>query len=167
MIRSCPPGGVASNFGRLSNAYPATPSSTCIEVKILLWLVSLVGPEKFVFHARNFLKDLRRHLMGDDFSGYKKLFTEKRGITELGCWTHARWKFFDPNTANKSPIAAEALARIGELYAIERESWELDEKACAVLSQDRSRPLLAAPLPMTGHAPQDARRSHCTATASC
>ena len=94
-------------------------------------------------HARNFLKEWRGHLMVDDFGGYKQLFAEGRGITELGCWAHARRKFFDLHAANKSPIAAEALTRIGELYAVEREGRELDEKARAVLRQDRSRPLLA------------------------
>ena len=82
--------------------------------------------------------------MVDDFGGYKQLFTEGRGITELGCWAHARRKFFDLHEANKSPIAAEALRRIGELYAIERQGRELNEADRVVLRQDESRPLLTA-----------------------
>src|SRR5258708_16938300 len=35
-------------------------------------------------------------------------------------WAHARRKFYDLHEATGSPIAAEALRRIAELYAIER-----------------------------------------------
>ena len=37
------------------------------------------------------------------------------------CWAHARRKFYDVFEATKSPIAEEALRRIGELYGIEAE----------------------------------------------
>jgi transposase len=36
------------------------------------------------------------------------------------CWAHTRRKFFDVHEATGSPIAAEALRRIAELYAIEK-----------------------------------------------
>lgn len=68
-------------------------------------------------HARSFLQEWRGHLMVDDYAGYKALF--EQGITELGCMTHARRKFFDLHAANQHPVAAEALRRIAELYAIE------------------------------------------------
>lgn len=68
-------------------------------------------------HARNFLREWRGHLVVDDYAGYKALFG--LGISEVGCWAHARRKFFDLHSANKNPTAAEALQRIGELYAIE------------------------------------------------
>ena len=42
-------------------------------------------------------------------------------MTEVGCWAHARRKFTDILEKNPSPIAAEAVVRIGELFAIERE----------------------------------------------
>jgi transposase len=35
------------------------------------------------------------------------------------CWAHTRRKFYEVHQATGSPIAAEALRRIGELYAIE------------------------------------------------
>ena len=40
-------------------------------------------------------------------------------MTEAACWAHARRKFFDVHAANGSPIAREALDRIGALYGIE------------------------------------------------
>ncbi len=75
-------------------------------------------------HADSFLGDWRGHLMVDDYSGYKHLF-EEGGIIELACWAHARRKFFDLHAANQSPIAAEALKRIAQLYALESETKEV------------------------------------------
>jgi hypothetical protein len=40
-------------------------------------------------------------------------------IIEVACWAHVRRKFFDVHEAVKSPIAAELLSRIGQLYAVE------------------------------------------------
>jgi hypothetical protein len=68
-------------------------------------------------HARNFLQDWRGHLMVDDYGGYKASF--RQGVTELACLAHCRRKFFDLHAAGGHPVAAEALRRIGELYAIE------------------------------------------------
>ena len=41
-------------------------------------------------------------------------------VTEVACWAHVRRKFFDVHKANGSPIASEALERIGALFEIER-----------------------------------------------
>lgn len=49
-------------------------------------------------HARNFLREWRGHLVVDDYAGYKALFG--LGISEVGCWAHARRKFFDLHSAN-------------------------------------------------------------------
>jgi transposase len=52
----------------------------------------------------------------------------------LGCFAHARRKFFDLHQANNSPMAWEALQRIGKLYAIEAQAKEVDietRKKCA------------------------------------
>ena len=56
--------------------------------------------------------------MVDDYAGYKALFAS--GVTELGCWAHARRKFFELQAASGSAIATEALVRIGQLYQIEQ-----------------------------------------------
>lgn len=69
---------------------------------------------KFV---RDFVKDWIGWMMVDEYSGYKGLWGT--GVIELGCLAHARRKFFDLHAANQSPEAAEALERIGQLYALE------------------------------------------------
>ena len=78
-------------------------------------------------HAADFLGDWKGALMVDDYSGYKALFAD--GITELGCWAHARRKFVDVHKASASPLAKEALDRIGALYAIEAKLCDLDAVA--------------------------------------
>lgn len=84
-------------------------------------------PSRAGKHATDFLGKWRGALMVDDYSGYKALFAT--GITELGCWAHVRRKFFDAHHASRSPIAHEALQRIGAIYAIEKRLRGLDDAA--------------------------------------
>lgn len=55
-------------------------------------------------------------LHADAYAGYSL-----PGITHVQCMAHARRYFFDVFDATKSPVAQEALRRIGALYAIEAE----------------------------------------------
>lgn len=91
-------------------------------------------------HAAAFLGDWRGALMVDDFAGYKALFAA--GVTELGCWAHARRKFFDLHAANKSTIAAEALQRIAAVYGIEQAARGLDADARQAYRQQHAKPKL-------------------------
>ncbi|WP_267874334.1 transposase [Massilia sp. NR 4-1] len=91
--------------------------------------------------ARAFLDGWCGHLMVDDYVGYKALFAD--GVTELGCLAHVRRKFFELHAANGSPVAAEALQRIGALYAIEREAHDMAAADRLQLRQARAAPLLA------------------------
>ena len=92
-------------------------------------------------HARAFLLGWQGQLMVDDYSGYKAMFAT--GITELACLAHVRRKFFDLHAANGSPIAAEALRRIGLLYAIEQQGSALAAPARLQLRQEQAKPALA------------------------
>lgn len=79
-------------------------------------------------NVRHFLEHYGGALVVDDYSGYKQLF-KNTPMREIACWAHARRKFFELHAANKSLIAAEALTRIGALYAIEREAKDMDAQA--------------------------------------
>ena len=57
-------------------------------------------------------------LQADAYSGFDELYVDGR-ILEAGWRAHVRRKFYDFHEAKGSPVAAEALRRIGELYAIE------------------------------------------------
>jgi transposase len=91
-------------------------------------------------HVKAFLQAWKGHLMVDDYGGYKALFRE--GITELGCLTHVRRKFFDLHAANSSPVAATALTRIAQLYLIETEGKELAPAERQRLRQQKAKPVL-------------------------
>jgi transposase len=81
-------------------------------------------------------------LQADGYSGFTPLYAEGR-VLEAACWAHARRKYYDVYATDRSPTAAEALRRIGLLYAIER---EIRGQAPAVRSsarRARSAPILA------------------------
>jgi len=80
-------------------------------------------------------------LQADAFPGFNRLY-EAGGITEIACWAHARRKFYDLYEAHQSPIAKEALERIGALYAIEREIRGRPPDERKKVRKERARSLL-------------------------
>jgi transposase len=102
------------------------------------------GPHKF-------LKMFRGYLQADAFGGYDGIYLQSHGrILEVACWAHARRKFFDAQSSAPA-VAAEALARIGQLYAVERDAAAPTDahdaaalaKARHAARQQQSRPVLA------------------------
>ncbi|MHC8403379.1 IS66 family transposase [Pseudomonas sp. MDT1-17] len=91
-------------------------------------------------YVRAFLEGWKGHLVVDDYAGYKALFG--LGITEVGCMAHARRKFFELHAANQSPVAAEALRRIAELYEIEGRGRKLATKQRQHLRVQEAAPKL-------------------------
>jgi len=70
-------------------------------------------------HPRAHLAGFAGVLHADGYAGFNGLFETGR-IIEAACWAHVRRKFFDVHAATASPIAKEALDRIGQLYAVEK-----------------------------------------------
>ena len=66
------------------------------------------------------LERLHSTLQADGYAGFDQIYEAGR-IQEAACWAHVRRKFYDPHAAHKSPVAAQALERIGAPYAIENE----------------------------------------------
>jgi transposase len=85
------------------------------------------SPDRKGERPRDHLALFRGVIQADAFAGYEALARSAasgRGppwLIHAACWAHARRKFYDVFEATKSPIAEEALKRIGELYAIEAE----------------------------------------------
>lgn len=128
------------------------PGSGKTQQSYLFAYRSTAGPPIVVFdyassrsgkHAREFLGDWRGALMVDDYAGYKALFRE--GVTELACWVHVRRKFVEVVQASGSPLAQEAVERIGALYRIEAEAREqgLQGEALRAYRQQHAGPKLA------------------------
>jgi hypothetical protein len=94
-------------------------------------------------HPAAHLKTYRGILQADGYAGFNQLY-ENGGVTEAACWAHVRRKFFDLFQAHASPIAKEALDRIGELYGIEKEIRGRPPSERTRIRQARSKPLLDA-----------------------
>jgi len=92
-------------------------------------------------HPQHHLREFAGVPQADGYSGFSKLYGGGR-VLEAACWAHVRRKFVDLHELHKSPVAAEALDRIGALYAIEQQirGRPPDERRAA--RQERSRPLL-------------------------
>jgi transposase len=82
------------------------------------------SPDRKGEHPRRHLKDFIGILQADGYAGFDRLYNDQdphHPIKEAACWAHVRRKFYDIHVATDSPIASEALTRIGELYGIESE----------------------------------------------
>ena len=77
------------------------------------------SPDRKGEHPQAHLKDFRGVIHADGYAGFNELFAGGR-IVEAACWAHMRRKFFDVHAVTGSPIAKEALDRIGQLYAVEK-----------------------------------------------
>jgi len=77
------------------------------------------SPDRKGEHPRTHLKEFRGVIYADGYAGFNELFVGGK-IVEAGCWAHVRRKFFDVHAATASPIAKQALDRIGQLYAVEK-----------------------------------------------
>lgn len=78
----------------------------------------------------------------DAYPGYDALYASGK-VIEVACWAHTRRKF--ESVASTDPdLSAEALALIGELYAIESKAREkkLDPKGIAALRAAHATPVL-------------------------
>ena len=79
-------------------------------------------------------------LQVDGYAGYPKL--AERGDVELAfCWAHMRRNFYELAIPGPAPIASEALKRIGEFYAIEKDIRGRSAEERRLIRQQKSRPL--------------------------
>ena len=82
------------------------------------------------------------HLVCDDYSAYKVLFTQ--GVVEVGCMAHARRRFHELHVNHKSQIAEAALKFFALLYEVERETRDLQAWERRQIRQTRAKPIADA-----------------------
>ena len=74
-------------------------------------------------HPRAHLADFNGILQADAYTGFRQLYEPGPDgvarVREAACWAHLRRDFHDVWKATDSPVAREALERIGALYDIE------------------------------------------------
>jgi transposase len=92
------------------------------------------------------LAAFRGVLQVDGYAGFKRLAGERAdaSVSLAFCWAHLRRPFYDFYVTTKSPLAAEVLARIGALYAIEADIRGHPAEHRKQVRQARSRPIVAA-----------------------
>ena len=78
-------------------------------------------PTRAAYNARDFLEGYSGFLQTDGYEGYDAVVRELSGITHVGCFAHARRKFFEASKATKKPQSAEeGIKYIRKLYEIEK-----------------------------------------------
>src|SRR5919202_64885 len=109
-------------------------------------VVYLYAEDRKGEHPAAHLAEFRGILQVDGYSGFKRLL-ENRPPGEIRlalCWAHCRRRFYEIHRATGSPLAEEALRRIGELYRIEAgiRGRSADERRAT--RRERSKPLVDA-----------------------
>jgi transposase len=99
-------------------------------------------------HAEEFLGGFTGILQVDGYAGYNRLTRAGHNggpVIQLAyCWAHARRKLKEIFDASGSPIAAEGLARIAELYAIEKEIRGFGAATRLAVRREKSAPRVKA-----------------------
>jgi hypothetical protein len=103
------------------------------------------SPDRKGKHPAAHLQAYRGTLQADGYVGFNGLYDRKHEpLIEAACWAHARRKFFDVHHATQSPLAQDALQRIGELYGIEDDVRGQPPALRAQARQARAGPKLEA-----------------------
>ena len=88
-----------------------------------------------------------KHLSGyqgwvhaDGYAGFNDVFCKDKA-SEAACTAHIRRKFVDVFAAQGSAVAQEAIKRIAELYAVEKQARGQSPEARAALRQENAKPI--------------------------
>jgi transposase len=101
------------------------------------------SPDRKGEHPHRHLALFRGTLQADGYAGFNRLY-DGGHIREAACWAHVRRKFFDLHQAHASPIATEAVERIGKLYLVESEIRGRPPDERQQVRDERARPVLIA-----------------------
>jgi hypothetical protein len=99
------------------------------------------SPDRKGEHPERHLEKFRGTLQADAYAGFNQLYENGR-IQQAACWAHMRRKFYDLEQAHASPVAREALVRIGALYGIEETIRGKPPDERRAVRQAQSKPLL-------------------------
>src|SRR5437016_12398456 len=103
--------------------------------------VYFYSPDRKAERPASHLEAFHGVLQVDGYAGFERL-TDRGNIVLAACWAHTRRKFFDVHEATGSPIAAEALRRIADLYAIEKSIRGRTAEERRIGRNTQSRPLI-------------------------
>jgi len=99
------------------------------------------SPDRKGEHPVRHLEKFRGTLQADAYAGFNQLYEDGR-IEPAACWAHVRRHFYDLEQAHGSPVAREALQRIGELYGVEEPIRGRPPEERRAVRQAQAKPLL-------------------------
>jgi transposase len=109
-------------------------------------VVFTYAPGRGGIHAEAMLKGFDGVLQVDGYKGYNRLADARRAAGQplrlAFCWAHARRKLIEARPSAGSAFVDEALRRIAELYAIEKEIRGQGPDIRRAVRQERSTPRL-------------------------
>ena len=91
-------------------------------------------------HPVSHLAGYKGWVHADGYSGFNGLFGDNKA-GEMACMAHVRRKFVDVFASQGNAIAEEAIRRIAELYAVEKEARGKSPDARIALRQARAKPI--------------------------
>jgi transposase len=91
-------------------------------------------------HPVSHLAGYKGSVHADGYSGFNGLFGDDKA-DEMACMAHVRRKFVDIFASQGNAIAEEAIRRIAELYAAEKEARGKSPDARVALRQARAKPV--------------------------
>ena len=125
-------------------------------------VVYVYAPDRKAIRPAAHLAGFGGILQVDGYAAYPAALRGK--VTFAFCWAHVRrgfYELYDPKAPAATPIAAEALRRIAELYLIERDLGGLDADRRRAIRQQRSKPVIDALKPwLEENLPKVSRGSH-------
>jgi transposase len=91
-------------------------------------------------HPKDHLARFRGWMHADGYAGFEDIY-RTGAIREVACMAHVRRKFVDIFRSQGSPIAEEAIGRIAQLYAVEKEARGSPPDRRAELRQAHAAPV--------------------------
>ncbi|WOJ88348.1 IS66 family transposase [Methylocapsa polymorpha] len=105
--------------------------------------IYLFAPDRKAERPASHLERFKGVLHVDGYAGFERL-AANGDIVLAACWAHTRRKFYEVAEATGSPMAAEALRRIGEIYAVEAEARGQSPPHRLAARRGRSKPAVEA-----------------------
>lgn len=91
-------------------------------------------------YPKDHLSKYKGWMHADGYAGYEELYCD-HGVKEVACMAHIRRKFVDVHRSQSSAIAEEAILRISQLYAVEKEARGSPPDQRGAIRQAKAKPI--------------------------
>jgi hypothetical protein len=98
------------------------------------------SPDRKGQHPKDHLANYQGWMHADGYAGFEDLY-RSGSMHEVACMAHVRRKFVDIHKARGSAIAGEAIGRIAQLHAIEKEARGSPSDRRVNIRQTRAKPI--------------------------